>query len=74
MSITVDLQDYLLEVGKGNIAGTTTMLAMGEFESGNVDAAGEDVCRWEDVSGPARLPTPAGAGEQMTLVSDDDAD
>jgi hypothetical protein len=46
------------------------MSAMGEFESGNVDAAGEDVCRWEDVSGPARLPTPASAGEQMTVTSD----
>jgi len=66
--------DFKLSVGKGDVPGTTTMSAMGEFESGNIDAAGEDVCRWEDVSGPARLPTPAAGGEQMTLVSDDNAD
>jgi hypothetical protein len=54
--------------------GARKMSAMGEFESGNVDAAGEDVCRWEDVSGPARLPTPAAVGEQMSIASDDDAD
>lgn len=66
--------DFLLEVAKGNVTGHSVMSAMGEYESGNVDAAGEDVCRWEDVSGPPRLPTPAAAGEQMTLVSDDAAD
>ena len=54
--------------------GTHYMSAMGEFESGNIDAAGEDVCRWEDVGGPSRLPTPAPAGEQMTLVSSNNAD
>ena len=66
--------DYLLEVGKGNVPGTTTMSAMGEFESGNVDAAGQDVCRHEDVGGPVRLPQPAAVGEQMTVISDDNAD
>ena len=55
-------------------AGARQMSAMGEFESGNVDAAGEDVCRWEDVGGPPRLPTPAAAGESMMVVSDDQAD
>ncbi len=58
------------EVSKGNVPGHSIMSAMGEFESGNVDAAGEDVCRWEDVSGPARLPTPNSAGEQFTIKSD----
>jgi len=66
--------DYGLEISRGNVTGITTMSAMGEFESGNIDAAGEDVCRWEDVSGPARLPTPAAIGEQMTVISDDNAD
>jgi len=67
-------KDYLVEVGKGNIAGVTIMSAMGEFESGNVDADGQDVCRFEDVGGPVRLPTPAGAGEQMTIISSSNAD
>ena len=66
--------DYLLEVGKGNVPGTTTMSAMGEFESGNINASGEDVCRSEDVGGPSRLPQPADAGEQMTIISDSTAD
>jgi len=62
--------DQLL-IARGLIDGISIMSAMGEFESGNVDVDGEDVCRWEDVSGPARLPTPAAAGEQMTVVSDE---
>lgn len=66
--------DYRVDVGKGLIIGTSVMSALGEFESGNVDAAGEDVCRWEDVGGPARLPTPPDVGEQMTLISSDNAD
>jgi len=66
--------DNPLPVSPYHAAGARTMSAMGEFESGNVDAAGEDVCRWEDVSGPARLPTPAAVGEQMSIVSDDNAD
>jgi len=67
-------REFKLEVARGNVSGVTIMSAMGEFESGNIDAAGEDVCRWEDVSGPARLPTPAAAGEQMTVVSSNNAD
>ncbi len=70
----INMADYGFEVAKGNVAGTTIMSAMGEFESGNVDTDGQDVCRHEDVSGPARLPTPSEAGEQMTVVSDDQAD
>ncbi len=58
----------------GMVPGHTIMSAMGEYESGNVDTNGEDVCRWEEVGGPARLPTPAAAGEQMTVISDDNAD
>jgi hypothetical protein len=67
-------RDYLLEVGKGNIPGAATMSAMGEFQSGNINTAGEDVYRGEQVSGPARLLSPPDVGEQMTVVSDDNAD
>lgn len=66
--------DFILEVSKGNVPGHSIMFAMGEFESGNVNADGEDVCRHEDVSGPVRLPTPDAAGEQMTIISDDAQD
>ena len=45
-----------------------------KFESGLVDPDGEDVCHWSLVTGPARLPTPSAAGEQMTVVSSNDAD
>ncbi len=62
--------DFLLEIGKGNVPGHSLMNAMGEWESGNVNASGEDCCRWEDVGGPARLLTPDAAGEQMTVESD----
>ncbi len=64
-----NMSDYELEVGKGSIPGTAIMSAMGEWEGGSVDADGEDCCRWNDVSGPARLPTPASGGEQMTVTS-----
>ncbi len=67
-------KDFILEVGKGNIQGHSIMSAMGEWESGNIDVAGEDCCRWEDVSGPARLPTPDAAGEQMTVESSNNND
>jgi hypothetical protein len=67
-------KDFLLEVGKGNIAGTTTMSAMGEYESGNVVLSGADVYRGEEVSGPDALPRPVDGGEQMTVVSTDNAD
>ena len=66
--------DFLTEVAKGQIKGHSIMKAMGEFESGNVDASGEDVCHWEKVGGPVRLPQPAAAGEQMTIVSTSTAD
>jgi hypothetical protein len=67
-------REYLVEVGKGNIPKMTTMSAMGEYESGNTEAAGNDVYRGEQVGGPSRLPTPVSSGEQMTVVSDDTAD
>ena len=69
-----NMGNYLLNVGKGQVEGTTTMSAMGEYESGNVDADGQDVCRHEDVGGPVRLPQPPDVGEQMTLQSTSQAD
>ncbi len=67
--------DFSLEVARGNVAGWAVMSAMGEMENSGNDAAGEDVCRRKDFApdGPVRLPTPAAAGEQMTVVSDDNA-
>ncbi len=52
------------------------MSAMGEWELGNVNVDGEDCCRWEDFApdGPARLYTPASAGEQVTVISESNAD
>ncbi len=69
-------KDYILEIAKGNVSGTTIMSAMGEWESGNVDVDGEDCCRWEDFApdGPPRLATPDSAGEQMTVISESNAD
>ena len=63
------LKKFGLEVGRGNIAGTTIMSAMGEFESGTVDPNGEDCYRFADVGGPSILPIPSPSGEQMTIVS-----
>ena len=67
-------RDFFLEICKGNVPGHRFMNAMGEFQSGNISAAGEDVCRSEDVGGPARLPAPPDVGEQMTIVSTSTAD
>jgi hypothetical protein len=66
--------EFKLMVQLGEVPGWSMMSGLGEYESGNIDAAGEDVCRFEDVGGPARLPTPSSAGVQMTVVSDDNAD
>lgn len=67
--------DFVTEVMRGRVPRCqNVMFAMGEFESGNVDAAGEDVCRWEDVSGPPRLYTPTATGEQVAVVSSSNAD
>jgi len=66
--------EFYLEVAKGNIPGHSIMSGMGEWINGLVAANGEDCCRFSAVSGPAILPTPADVGEQMTVVSDDNAD
>lgn len=66
----------LLNILRGLVPGQSIMSAMGEFESGNAEATGEDACRWEDFTpdGPSILPNPADAGERMAVVSEDDAD
>ena len=61
--------DFYTAVAKGHVRGHRIMSAMGEFESGNVAVAGEDVCRHEDVGGPVELPQPAPAGEQLVVIS-----
>ena len=69
-------ENVILEIRKGNVPGHSIISGMGEYESGTTTAGGEDVTRWAAFApdGPARLPTPNAAGEQMTVVSDDDAD
>ncbi len=69
-------RDFILEVARNKVAGHTIMSGMGEWEGGSVQIDGEDCCRWKDFApdGPARLPTPDSAGEQMTIISDSNAD
>jgi len=67
-------KDFRSSVAAGKVPGWTIMNAMGEWEDGSVDAAGEDCCRWDDISGPARLTTPSDAGVQMSVVSDNTND
>ena len=69
--------DFILEVQKGNVAGHLFWCAMGERESMGTTASGEDLWRGNELSNtPAALtstttiPTPAAAGEQMTIISE----
>lgn len=73
-SLTISNNSSGLSISQGNVVGMSIMSSMGEWEAGNVNPAGEDCCRWKDVGGPARLPNPAEAGEQMTIVSDNAGD
>ncbi len=62
------------DIAIGNVTGRTVMNAMGERETMAVVANGEDVWRGNELS-PAPtsttvIPTPAAAGEQMTVVSE----
>ncbi len=67
-------KEFFVEVMKGNVPGHTIMSAMGEFENSSNEAAGEDAYRFDDLGGPYRLPTPAAAGEQMTVISSSASD
>ena len=64
----------IFSIAQGNVTGVTIINAMGEWEAGTVNSDGEDCCRWADVSGPSRLPTPSLSGEQMSIVSSNNAD
>ncbi|MCP3961307.1 MAG: hypothetical protein GY719_25960 [bacterium] len=66
--------DYLVEVARGNIPGQTMWHAICEREDMGTTVAGEDCWRGNELS-PAPtshvlIPTPAPAGEQMTVVSE----
>lgn len=74
-------KDFHLEVAKGNVAGHSIMRGVGERDSVGTTAAGEDVWRGNELSAtPAALgshtviPAPADAGEQMTIISESNAD
>ncbi len=65
---------YLVEVARGNVSKQTLWHAICERESIGTTAAGEDCWRGNELS-PAPtshvlIPTPAPAGEQMTVVSE----
>ncbi len=64
------LLDYFIEVARGNIAGHTAMKGFGERENVQVTTQGEDI--WLGTA--TEVPTPAAAGEDMFIVSDDDED
>ncbi len=73
--------DTIAEIAKGNVAGVKIMRGLGERDSIQTTAQGEDIWRGNELSAtPSALashvsiPIPADAGEQMTLVSENDAD
>jgi hypothetical protein len=70
-----------LATSAGFIAGVKIMSAMGEREAMSTTSQGEDIWRGNELSAvpsaPAStttIPTPADAGEQMTFISENDAD
>ena len=71
------IHDFKLEVLRGAIPGTAVMTGYGERESIGTTATGEDIWRGNELSAtpssPASdvlIPTPAAAGEQMTVISE----
>jgi len=76
-----EIRDFKVAVQMGKINGFRVFKALGERETISTTVTGEDVTRLNELSGvpalPAStttLPTPADAGEQMTFISEDDAD
>ena len=72
---------FKLEVQRGNVPGVTIVHLFGERESMDTNAAGEDIWRVNELSAtpsaPASIyitPTPASAGEQMTVISESAGD
>ena len=71
-------KDFLLDVSMGRVTGHRIMRGLGERESIQTTAGGEDLWRGNELS-PAPtshlvIPTPAAAGERMALDSESDAD
>jgi len=71
-------KDPILEISIGNVPGQSIMRAFGERESMGTTAQGEDIWRGNDLT-PAptshtSIPVPADAGEQVTFVSESNAD
>jgi len=69
-------RNFILEIQKGNIPGHRIWTSLGEFENGTIATRGEDCYRFADLSpeGPALMPSPSLAGEQLTVVSSSNAD
>ena len=70
--------DYYAKVANDEISGRSIMKGFGERKSWGTTATGEDVWRGNELT-PAptstiQIPTPAPAGEQMTVVSESTAD
>jgi len=68
----------LVAIAKGDITGYSIFTGLGERESIQVTASGEDMWRGNELT-PAptshtMIPTPPAIGEQMTLVSESNAD
>ncbi len=74
----IGTKDFKTQVALGNVPGWAIMNAMGESEDMATTATGEDIWRGNDLT-PAptsttTIPTPSPAGEQMTVVSESNAD
>lgn len=73
--------DFKNQVQQDLVPGWSIMQAMGERESIGITASGEDIWRGNELSNvpsaPAsttKIPTPPDAGEQMTVISESNAD
>jgi hypothetical protein len=73
--------DSIVEIALGNVSGRSILRGLGERDSIQTTAAGEDLWRGNELSNtPAALasttsiPVPADAGEQMNLISESTSD
>jgi hypothetical protein len=80
-SLANPTSDFLLEITKGNIPGHKIMRGIGERNNMGTTTIGEDLWLGNDLSStpsaPAsdiKIPAPADAGEQMTVISENNAD
>lgn len=74
MAFTKFNNDFLIDVASGKIPNHSIMRGLGERESMQVTATGEDIWRGNELT-PAptshtQLPVPPAVGEQMTVVSE----